>query len=118
MTQNEHYIYLKRGDKTVKIEIEKNIMQSDDGIMRVHKAMPDDAEPVFYIIEQRMQINPDDVHGWTWRTLLQTADYMSAKRFIIAHNIGDAIYQHYALRQYARFDCPVTLSAYTYTQTI
>ena len=117
MTQNESYTYTKRGNSTIKIEIERNVIVSVDKIIRVHRAQPVD-EPHYYIIEQHTQINADDPRGWAWRPICLVADVASARRFVMAHNIGDAQYQAYAIRTYERFDCPIELRKYTYTATI
>lgn len=115
MTGNESYTYIRNGDKLDKYEIDKDVLISDDKLIRAHLVH---TEPAYYQIEQRMRVNPDDMRGWAWRTILQVTDFASVKRFITAHNIGDNLYQHYALRQYARFDCPITLQEYTYKATI
>lgn len=105
---NENYLIIRKSDGSIaKIEIEKDVLVSGDKIIRVHKVLPVD-EPAYYMIEQYQTVNPDDIRGRAWRTICETPDFASAKRFIFAHNIGDREFQSAMIRRFDRFGCPVS----------
>lgn len=108
MTGNECFILrMDSGGKLQRIEITKNVLISDDKTTRVHRVLPAD-EPAYYMIEQLLVINPDDAHGRAWRTICETQDHATAKRFITAHNNGNKEIQSALIRRFQRFGCPIT----------
>lgn len=115
--ENEDYTFKKVNGKTQRLPIDRNVLQSEDRVLRVHKVMPE-GEPAYYIVEQEQVINPEDTRGKAWRCIIELCDKRSACRYIIAHNRGDAAYQRAAIRKYERFGCPIELDVYTYTTTL
>lgn len=108
MTGNECFIlHTGAGGKLQQIEITKNVLISDDKTTRVHRVYPVN-EPVYYMIEQLQIVNPDDAHGRAWRTICETQDYATAKKFITAHNKGNKEIQSALIRRFQRFGCPIT----------
>lgn len=115
--ENEDFTFRRINDRITRVPIERNVLQSEDRVLRAHKLMPDGA-PAYYIIEQEQVINPEDTRGKAWRCIIELCDKASARRYITAHNRGDAAYQRAAIRKYERFDCPIELDEYSYTATI